>query len=156
MSEIDWNLELRKISREFDGLPPEPPSSVKRTRQALEQMEREQREQRLATIGTLARLALVVALAAGLHQWPYPRECGSSLLSFLGAELALLIGSVWVTVTTWRHRLPRLHALSIAMVVASLALLSIEIAPRSGYVTMSDGRAASWACPGTQWVPIWR
>ena len=156
MSEIDWNRELRKIEREFDGLPPEPPSSVKRTRQALEQMERQQREQRFATIGTLARLALVVALAFGLFRWPYPRECGPALLSFLGAELALLIGSVWVTATTWRHRLPRLHALSVAMVVVSVALLAKEIIPRSGYVTMTDGSAASWACPGTRWVPIWR
>ena len=156
MSEIDWNRELRKIEREFDGLPPEPPSSVKRTRQALEQMEKQQREQRFATIGTLARLALVVALAAGLYRWPYPRECGSSLLSFLGAELALVVGSVWVTVTTWRPRLPRRHALSIAMVVVSLALLAKEIVPRSGYVTMADGSAGTWACPGTRWVPIWR
>jgi hypothetical protein len=156
MSEIDWNRELRRIEREFDGLPPEPPSSVKRTRQALEQLEKEQREQRFATFGTLARLALVIALAVGLYWWPYPRECGSSLLSFLGAELALLIGSVWVTATTWRHRLARLHALSIVMVVASLALLALEIAPRNGWVTRADGRAASWACPGTQWVPLWR
>ena len=40
MSEIDWNVELRKIEREYDGLPPEPSANALRARRAAELRER--------------------------------------------------------------------------------------------------------------------
>jgi len=41
MGEINWLTELRKIEREFDGLPPEPTPMELRARRAAEQARRE-------------------------------------------------------------------------------------------------------------------
>jgi len=44
MGEINWLTELRKIEREFDGLPPEPTPMELRARRAAEQRAERLRE----------------------------------------------------------------------------------------------------------------
>ena len=79
MTEIDWNVELRKIEREYDGLPPEPSAAKLRAERAAEQRRRERAAATLAFFGAWARLLLVGALGASLLWWPYGRTCGIDL-----------------------------------------------------------------------------
>ena len=83
--EIDWSVELRKIEREYDGLPPAPSPARLRAERALEEQRRAQATAVGDLLGAWARLLLVAALAASLAWWPYGRSCGPSLAGFLGA-----------------------------------------------------------------------
>ena len=75
LSEIDWPTELRKVVREFDGLPPEPsPGRVKAKKEA-ERRAQERRTARIMALGALARLLLVAALGAAVVLWPYRHDC---------------------------------------------------------------------------------
>ena len=55
MGEINWLTELRKIEREFDGLPPEPTPTELRARRAAEQRAERLRRERAMLVGVLAR-----------------------------------------------------------------------------------------------------
>ena len=67
MSEIDWNAELRKVSREFDGLPPEPTPEEIRARRAAELATKQRNDEAAAVAGVWIRLFLVSSLAAALN-----------------------------------------------------------------------------------------
>jgi hypothetical protein len=142
MAEIDWNTELRKIEREFNGLPPEPSPSQLRAQRAAEQRAQQKKTERSQTIGVWARLALIAGLGAGLGFWPYPRECGTGLFAYVAAEGLLVTGGLWVAVCTWRYRMPRMHILASAIVLGGLGLLELEVLPRIGYARAN----AAWWC----------
>jgi len=148
MSEIDWNVELRKVSRQFDGLPPEPPPGMQRLQKVAEERAVQHRNSQVAMFGTWARLALVVALANAVVWWPYPRACGPQLLGYLGAVATIVLGGLWVAACTWRHRMPRTHALALLLVLWGLGLAELELLPRIGYARADAAHSANWRCPG--------
>lgn len=146
MSEIDWDVELRKIEREFDGLPPTPSAGELRARKAAERREKQRKEERIAALGAWGRLVLVAALAAALYWWPYLRACGPGLFAFLGAESMVVAGGLWVVAFTWRHRMARTHALGMLVVIAGLALILAQVLPRVGYARTDPAHPPQWWC----------
>jgi hypothetical protein len=149
MSGINWTSELKKIERAFDGLPPLPPVPTPeqlRQRRSTERRTLERtlaRQERIAkNIGTYGRFGLVTALATAINFWPYSHACGAGLITFMFAELLIVVGGVWTVMWTWEHRMVRAHAIALAMVGWGLALLAAQILPRVGYAA----EAARWWC----------
>ncbi len=145
MSAIDWNSELKKIERQFDGLPPDGSTPEGRERRAIERREKELVAQHTAAIAAWIKLGLVTALAVGLQWWPYPRTCGIGLYAYLGAESVLVIGGLWAAAATWQARMPKTHALAMGAMLWGFGLLAIETLPRIGYAKPDPGRT-SWQC----------
>jgi hypothetical protein len=149
VAQDDWSTQLKKIERQFDGLPPEPSPAFKKMQSEEERRAQDRGQQRSARISAGARLVLVFALGVALAFWPYERECGTDLFGFLGVELMIVVGGVWVAFTTWRYRLPRMHTLSLFIVLTGLILLGIEILPRVGYASVDPKHPPSFTCPET-------
>ena len=152
MSEIDWNLELRKIERQYDGLPPEPSASVVKARKAREQRQREQVEARVAQFGAVARLVLVATLVTALYWWPYATRCGLDLAALLVAQSMVIVGGLWAAAYAWRHRLAACHAVALLLLLAGLVLVSAQLLPRAGWVTIVGIEATEWRCVATSAV----
>lgn len=144
MSEIDWKTELRKVEREFDGLPPLlTPEDLGLPRKGARRAKPGRRDVQ-TTAGAAIRLALVVTLAAAINFWPYGHSCGFGLFAFLGVEIAVIGGGLWTATYTWRGRLAKAHVLAMFIVVWGLALIAAQVLPRVGYATTS----AAWMCSG--------
>src|SRR5688500_11116997 len=107
MSDIDWNVELKNIERQYSGLPPEPTPEQLRVKRAAEQREKDRKNQQAAAVGAWTRLFFVAALAAAVNFWPYARACGAGLFAYLSAAALIIAGGLWVGVWTWRGRMPR-------------------------------------------------
>ena len=148
MTQIDWNSELRKVEREFEGLPPEPTSEELRTWRLTEEREQRRRDAVNGAMGAWTRLLLVIALAGGLYFWPYARACGVGLYGYVGAEGAVILGGMWVAIYSWRRRAARAHATAFVLVLAGMALVGLEVLPRVGYARSDPARSAGWACTG--------
>lgn len=150
MGEIDWNAELRKIEREFDGLPPTPSAAERRAKQEAERRAQHGATRRASGIseggetvaGAAGRLMLVLALAVAINFWPYARSCGMGLYVFLGAELALVLGALWTASYTWRGRLAKGHAVAMIVLLWAFVLVAAQVLPRVGYARAS----AAWTC----------
>lgn len=149
MPQDDWSTQLKKIEREFQGLPPEPSPAFKKMQSEEQRRAQERAQQRSGMIGGGARLVLVAALGVALAFWPYDNTCGSGLLGYLTVEVVIVIGGLWVAITTWRARLPKMHILSLLIVLTGLVLLAIEILPRVGYAAVDPKHAPTFACPET-------
>ena len=143
----DWSTKLKKIEREFQGLPPEPSPAFKKMQSEEERRAQERAKQRVAAIGAGARLILVFALFGALAVWPYENDCGSGLFGYLFAEAAIVAGGLWVAFTTWRARLPRLHAVSLLVVLVGLGLIATEVLPRNGYAKVDPKHPPAFSCP---------
>ncbi len=148
MTDIDWKSELRKIEREFEGLPPEPTAEELRAWRLAEERERRRRLELNGAAAAWTRLLLVFALAAGLFLWPYDRRCGPGLYGFLAAEGVVLLGGVWVATYSWRRRAARAHAGGVLLALCGAALLAMEVLPREGYARPDATRPARLSCPG--------
>ena len=146
MSGIDWNVELKKIEREFDGLPPAPTQGQVNARRASERRARLQKDAATATIGVAVRVALITALGAALYYWPYSHACGFGLFSYLGAETLVVAGGAWVLVHTWQHRMAKAHGLAIAILFAGFALIAAQVLPRVGYAKADAAQSQQWWC----------
>ena len=146
MVENDWKNQLKKIEREFDGLPPEPSPAYKKMQTEAERRAQEKSMQRSALIGATARLLLVLGLGVALSVWPYENACGSGLFGYVGVEVVMLIGGLWVAVSTWKSRLPRTHIISLLIVLASLVLIAAEVLPRAGYAQVDPKHPPTWSC----------
>ncbi len=149
MPQDDWSTQLKKIEREFEGLPPEPSPAYKK----LQSEEQKRVKQRAAMIGGGARLVLVGALGVALAFWPYENACGSGLFGYLAVEIVIIIGGLWVAVSTWRAQLPRMHILSLLIALAGLVLVAVEILPRVGYAAVDPKHPPQFSCPETQNAP---
>jgi hypothetical protein len=147
VAQDDWAVQLKKIEREFDGLPPEPSPAYKKLQSEEERRARERAAQRVALIGVFARLILVAAVGVALLFWPYENDCGFGLFGFLGAEAVIVIGGVWIGITTWRSRLPRMHMVSLATTLLGLVLIAGEVLPRIGYAAVDPKNAPHFSCP---------
>ena len=143
---IDWNTELKKISRQFDGLPPEPSANQVRAMREAERRERERKELAQAKLGVAARLALVLALAGAIVFWPYPTPCGARLAGYLAAVAMVGVSGLWITASTWRYRMPKTHALALLVVLWGLALGAAQVLPRVGYARTDAQHPAHWRC----------
>jgi hypothetical protein len=146
MSEINWNAELRKVERQFDGLPPEPTPEERREQRAAEQLAQERRDQDAAAVGAWARLLLVAALAGAIQVWPYPRECGPGLFVYVGAGAVIAAGGLWVAVYTWRGRMGKTHVLALTLALWGTALVAVEVLPRVGYARVDPTNPPQWWC----------
>lgn len=146
----DWSVQLKKIEREFEGLPPEPSPAYKKLQSEEERRAQERAQQRAAMFGGGARLVLVFALFVALALWPYERACGVGLFEYLGVELVIIVGGLWVALTTWRHRLPKMHTLSLLIVLTGLILMATEVLPRIGYAAVDPKHPPQFSCPDTQ------
>ena len=146
MGGIDWNVELRKIEREFDGLPPAPSASVVKARKMAEQRERDRLAHRRATWGAAARLALVASLVAAMWWWPYATQCGVALAAYVGAESMVAIGGLWTAAFAWRHRLAASHVVAMMLLMTGLTLVAMQVLPRTGWVTIVGVEATGWSC----------
>jgi hypothetical protein len=133
MVEDNWKSQLKKIEREFDGLPPEPSPAFQKLQSEEERRAKERTLTRAAIIGSTARLILVLALGAALVMWPYSRACGSGWFGYVGVEGVIIAGGLWVAITTWRARLAKLQVPSLLVVLAGLGLVAAEVLPRIGY-----------------------
>jgi membrane protein YdbS with pleckstrin-like domain len=149
----DWSTQLKKIEREFEGLPPEPSQAYKKLQSEEQKRAQERVKQRAAMIGGGARLVLVAALGIALAFWPYENECGSGLFGFLAVEVVIIIGGLWVAVSTWRARLPRMHILSLFIALAGLVLVASEVLPRIGYAAVDPKYPPQFTCPETTNAP---
>ena len=150
MAQDDWSVQLKKIEREFNGLPPEPSPAFKKMQSEEERRAQERAQQRAAMIGAGARLVLVFALYTALAIWPYDNQCGSGLLGYLAVEIVIVVGGVWVAFTTWRYRLPKMHTLSLFIVLAGLILIAAEVLPRVGYAAVDPKHPPRFSCPDTE------
>ena len=150
MVDDDWSTKLKKIEREFQGLPPEPSPAFKKLQSEEERRAQERAKQRVAALGAGARLILVFALFGALTIWPYANDCGFGLFSYIGAEAAIVAGGLWVAFTTWRARLPKLHALSLIIILVGLILIAAEVLPRTGYARVDAKSPPQLWCPETK------
>jgi hypothetical protein len=146
VSEINWAVELRKIEREFDGLPPEPTPAELRQRRDVERQERERQEAIAASFGVYFRLTLVVCLAVSLACWPYDVSCGPMLFGYLSAVAILVVGGAWTATATFTHRMAWRHLIALTVIAWGTALGAAEILPRIGYANPAPGRGTSWSC----------
>jgi cation transport ATPase len=146
VAENDWKSQLKKIEREFDGLPPEPSPAFKKMQTESERRAQEKSQQRSALIGATARLVLVLGLGVALAMWPYENACGSGLFGYVGVEAVMLIGGLWVAVSTWKSRLAKTHIVSLLIVLAALTLIAAEVLPRAGYAQVDPKHPPTWWC----------
>ncbi len=154
MPQDDWSTQLKKIEREWEGLPPEPSPAFKKMQSEEQRRAQERAKQRTAMIGGGARLVLVGALGVALAFWPYENQCGSGLFGYLAVELVIIIGGLWVAVSTWRARLPKMHILSLLIALAGLVLIAIEVLPRVGYAAVDPKHPPQFSCPETPNAPL--
>ena len=153
MADDNWSTQLKKLEREFDGLPPEPSAAFKKMQSEEERHAQERAQQRVAMIGAGARLILVFALFGALIIWPYANDCGWGFFSYVGAEAVIVAGGLWVAFTTWRARLPKMHALSLLIALVGLILIAGNILPRTGYAIVDPRNPPQLWCPETNPTP---
>lgn len=144
--EIDWKTELRRLEREFDGLPPEPTPEERAAHIAALRAAEQRREQQAMAIGVWARLLLVAALAGTLPLWPYDRTCGFGVISYLAAGAVIVAGGVWVTVWTWRARNAVAHSIALALILWGLILVGHPVLERVGYARTDPTNPPQWWC----------
>lgn len=149
MAQDDWSVQLKKIEREFEGLPPEPSPAMKKLQSEEERRAQERVQQRAAMFAGGARFILVFALFAALAMWPYERACGAGLIEYLGVEVVIVVGGLWVALSTWRYRLPKMHTLSLLIVLTGLILLAADVLPRIGYAAVDPKHPPRFSCPDT-------
>lgn len=149
MSEIDWNTELRKIERQYDGLPPEPSPAEVRAQRAAEREAREEAEARLAVFGASMRLMLVAGLLAALWWWPYETQCGPGLLGLLATQCMVVVGGVWAAAYTFRYRLAVGHIAALLVVLTGMVLVATRVLPHFGYVRIVGVPPVHWRCAAT-------
>lgn len=146
LSEINWAVELRKIEREFDGLPPEPSPAEIRQKRDTERRERHREEAAGASFGVYFRLTLVVCLAISIVCWPYDTSCGATLWGYLGAVVVLIVAAIWTAQATFTWQMPTRHLAALLMILWGLWLGAAQVLPRIGYANPIPGRATSWRC----------
>ena len=149
MPDNDWSTQLKKIEREFNGLPPEPSPAFKKMQSEEERRAQERTQQRAAMIGAGARLVLVFALFGALIIWPYAKQCGTGWFGYVGTEAVIVAGGLWVAFTTWRYRLPKMHALSLLIILVGLVLIAAQVLPRTGYAIVDPRNPPQVWCPET-------
>ena len=146
MTGIDWSAQLKKIERQFDGLPAEPSESELRAKRENDRRQQMKSKDREAVFGAASRVVLVLSLGLAMAAWPYDRACGPGLLGYLAASAAIVAGGLWATVGTWRRHAPRLHALALLAVAWGVVLITAQVLPRVGYAKVDPSNGPAWRC----------
>jgi len=150
MSDIDWNVELRKIVREYDGLPPERSRTQIRLQKIQEIVARDRARDRfneqVAVVGFWVRFALVAVLTLSLFWWPYGHRCGFPLVAFLLANLTVVAAGLVLAVQTWREQLVWPFIVSTLFVATAWTVIAVHTLPRFGYAPFGESNTA-WSCP---------
>ncbi len=156
MTGIDWSAQLKKIERQFDGLPPEPSESTLRVKRENERRQHVRLKGREAVFGAGSRVVLVLSLSLAINAWPYGRACGVELYGYLTACAAIIAGGIWATVGTWRGRSPQLHAIALLVVAWGVVLTTAQVLPRVGYAKVDARNRPAWRCwrPGQASVGV--
>ena len=97
-------------------------------------------------LGVQARLLLVASLAGAIVLWPYSRECGPGLFTFIGAEAMIVSGGLWLVACTWRSRMAKTHGAALVLVLWGLMLIGHQVLPRIGYAKTDPAKPARWLC----------
>jgi hypothetical protein len=143
---IDWSAQLKKIERQFDGLPAEPGESELPATRENERRQQQKANEREAVFGAVSRVVLVLSLGLAMAAWPYDRACGAGLLGYLAASAAIVAGGFWATVGTWRRHAPTLHALALLAMAWGIVLITAQVLPRVGYAKVEPGNGPAWRC----------
>ena len=143
----DWDAQLKKIDKQLESMSdsaliPAAPKDAPPTAKAQVAAERAGTR----TWGAFLRLALATALGVGILFWPYPARCGAGLFGYLLAIVAIVMGGLWSSVWTWRHRTARAHVLSLLLVLWGMVLGVRELAPRLGYAIPDADRPLGLSC----------
>lgn len=146
MTGIDWTAHLKKIEREFDGLPPEPSESELRGKRETQQRGQQRRVQREPIFGAGSRVVLALSLSLAINAWPYDRACGAGLAGYLAAAAFIIAGGLWATVGSWRASAPKLHAAALLVVAWGIVLIAAQALPRVGYARTEPGNGPAWRC----------
>jgi hypothetical protein len=64
------------------------------------------------------------------------------LAAYLAAIGVVLVSGVWGTVSAWRLRLPKTHAVALLTLLGGLTLVALEVLPRIGYASTT----LTWTC----------
>lgn len=153
MTSTNWDQELKRIEREFQGLSPDPVIKLDNARAAAEKHAQEQTRLRNSAIGVWVRVLLVVALGVAMWYWPYARACGVGLYAYVGAAGLIAVSALWAATTSWASRMATAHVVAMVMLIGALTLLAANILPRAGYITITGTSAAAWRCPATPTSP---
>jgi hypothetical protein len=151
---IDWSAQLKKIERQFDGLPTPPTESDLRAQRDSERRELLRRQKRDEIFGAVSRIVLVLSLSLAINAWPYGRACGAGLLGYLAAAGAIVAGSVWAIVGTWHNRSPKLHAVAILAMAWGSVLIASQVLPRVGYTNLDLRSRPTWRCWGSDQTSV--
>lgn len=146
MTGIDWTAQLKKIERQFDGLPPEPSESKLRANGETQRRSQQRKVHRDVLFGSGSRVVLALSLGLAINAWPYNRACGIGLAGYLAASAFIIAGGLWATVGTWRASAPRLHAVALLVMAWGIVLVGAQALPRVGYARTEPGNAPAWRC----------
>lgn len=150
MSARNWEKELAKIDKQMSSLSDQQLLSQTSTADAPPGG----RAPRAADAGegpppsragVLFRVGLAVALAVGVHFWPYSARCGLGLAGYLATLAVVIAAGAWAATSTWRGRMGRAHLLALLVAVWGISLSAVEVLPRIGYA--KDPVRVHWACP---------
>jgi hypothetical protein len=147
MADRNWDQELAKIDKQLESVSDAALFPAPKNASAKEQAVVGEQRAQTRTWGAFLRLALSTAVGVGIVFWPYPSRCGAGLALYLGAVAGVVTGGVWSAIWTWKHRTPRAHLLSLALVAWGITLAAIEVLPRTGYAVPTAAHPAQWACP---------
>lgn len=147
--EINWNIELRKIVREYDGLPPERSRTQIRLQKIQEIVARDRLNERLAVFGFWLRFALVPVLTLSLFWWPYGHRCGFPLVAFLMANVTVIAAAVSLAVQTWRDHVAWVFLVSTLCAATAWTVIAVHTLPRVGYAPLGE-TFTTWTCPATR------
>src|SRR5262249_46846136 len=99
-----------------------------------------------AQVALYARFVLSFALGVGVIVWPYDAKCGARAGLVAPGLVAAVVSGVWSAVWSWRHRAPKLHTLSLLLLLWGLVLGGLDVLPRVGYAKPTALHPAAWAC----------
>lgn len=148
MTGIDWSTQLKKIERQFDGIPTPPTESQLRIEREHERREQVRRLKRGEIFTAASRVVLAASLGLAMNAWPYDRACGGGLLAYLAASVVIVGGGVWAVVGTWNSRSPKLHAAAMLVIAWGVVLITAQVLPRVGYTKADTRNRSAWRCRG--------
>jgi hypothetical protein len=97
---------------------------------------------RAQRLGAWLRALLAVGFGAAVSQWPYARDCGSTLYIYMGVIAVVQITGAWAAIWSWRVRVAAAHLLALVVIFWGIVLAAEQILPRIGYAA----RSAAWSC----------
>jgi hypothetical protein len=143
---IDWSVQLKKIERQFDGLPADPSDSEQHGKREPQRRSQQRSVQRDGLFGAGSRVVLALSLSLAINAWPYDRACGAGLAGYLAASAFIIAAGFWATVGTWGARTAKLHAAALLVVAWGIVLISAQALPRIGYARIDPGNGPAWRC----------